>query len=217
VSYLDRLRARESGGDDTAKAPTSSARGRYQFLEGTWRGLMRSHPELGLTEDGRNDPEQQERAIQAFTAENASALRASGLDVTDPNLYALHMLGAGVGPQFLKAVKSSPETAISEVIPDSFIDANRNVFLDKNGRPKTVAQVYANYAGSFVSPLNEVDPQKSQATTNPFPESPPVYAGLSATPSSLGLGAPAVDQEGLASALAQLIALRRARRSNLYA
>src|SRR5690606_10488056 len=74
TAYLANTRRRESGGNDTAQNPNSSARGRYQFIDSTWADLMQRHPELGLTPDGRDDPAQQERAIRVFTQENARAL-----------------------------------------------------------------------------------------------------------------------------------------------
>lgn len=101
--YYASIRAAESGGNDTAKNPNSTATGRYQFIQSTWDGLRAKHPELGLTADGRLDPEQQERAIRAFTEDNARTLVRAGVAVTNGTLYAAHFLGAGTAAKVLRA------------------------------------------------------------------------------------------------------------------
>lgn len=128
--YFSAIRAAESGGDDRAKNPRSSATGRYQFIESTWNGLMKSRPDLGLTPDGRLDPAQQERAIQAFTADNARILERAGIPVNNGTLYAAHFLGAGGA---VKALSANPNAPIEAVVGDGVVKANP--FL----RGKTVA------------------------------------------------------------------------------
>jgi hypothetical protein len=106
--YYDATRAAESGGNPYAKASTSSATGLYQFLDGTWMNLMNKYPQLGLTKDGRTDPDQQQRAMQAFTQDNARVLQAKGIEISKPSLYAAHFLGAGGATQVLSAPDSDP-------------------------------------------------------------------------------------------------------------
>lgn len=107
-AYFGAIRAAESGGNDAAKNPNSTATGRYQFTEGTWSGLAQQHPELGLTPDGRTDPVQQERAIRAFTNDNIGTLRSKGLPVNPGNLYASHFLGAGGATEVLGLDDNTP-------------------------------------------------------------------------------------------------------------
>ena len=57
--------------------------------------MMRKHPGFGLTPDGRGNPDQEEKAIRAFTAGNADVLKSAGIEPTGGNLYAAHFLGAG--------------------------------------------------------------------------------------------------------------------------
>lgn len=111
AGYLANARAAESGGNDAAANPNSSARGRYQFLEGTWNGLAKQYPELGLTPEGRTDPAQQERAMEVFTRDNAAALAAKGLAVNPGSLYAAHFLGAGGASSVLGQDPASPLSA----------------------------------------------------------------------------------------------------------
>lgn len=119
--YLAAIRQAESGGNDSAQNPRSTATGRYQFIESTWNELMRRHPDLGLTADGRFDPEQQERAIRAFTRENAETLQRNGISPTNGNLYAAHFLGAGGAVSVLGADDAS---LVSSIVSAEVIDAN---------------------------------------------------------------------------------------------
>lgn len=117
-SYLANTRQAESGGNDAARNPNSSATGRYQFIDSTWQGLMNQYPQLGLTPEGRTDPAQQERAMRQFTADNARALQAAGIGVNPGSLYAAHFLGAGGASNVLGLADNTPMvTAVSpEVI-----------------------------------------------------------------------------------------------------
>ncbi len=141
--YLSTIRAKESGGNDLAKNPNSTATGRYQFTEGTWNSLARQHPELGLTPNGRTDPAQQERAIRVFTEQNAKALTAAGIPINPQNLYGAHFLGAGGATSFIPRAINNPDAPAASLVGPGVASANRSVFYNKDGTPKTAAQVYA--------------------------------------------------------------------------
>lgn len=149
--YLATTRAKESGGDDTAKNPSSTATGRYQFTQGTWNGLAKKYPDLGLTPNGRTDPAQQERAMQAFTDDNAKALTAAGIPINPGNLYVSHFLGEAGGPRFITGAMSSPDAPATSFVTPGAASANRTIFFNRDGSPKTAGEVYAErtsrYAG----------------------------------------------------------------------
>lgn len=149
AGYFANARSAESSGDDAAKNPNSTATGRYQFLRGTWDGLMRSNPELGLTADGRNDPQQQERAIRAFTAQNAEALRAKGIQPSDGNLYMAHFLGAGAAPNFISAVQQDPTVPAASLVTPQVARANAAVFFNRDGSPRSAGEVYQRMTARF--------------------------------------------------------------------
>jgi len=145
--YFASIRRAESGGNDAARNPRSTATGRYQFIESTWNQLARQYPHLGLTPDGRTDPEQQERAVRAFTSDNAAALRRAGIDTTPANLYAAHFLGAGGAVSVLGKPDNTP---LAAVLPDAVIRANPNL------RGMTVAdfrRMTARAGGGAVGPV----------------------------------------------------------------
>jgi hypothetical protein len=118
-SYYDSIRAAESGGNDSAKNPGSTATGRYQFLTSTWNDLARRYPQLGLTD--RTDGEQQERAIRVFTQENADVLTKEGLSTSNANLYAAHFLGVADAVDVLRGDNAD---SISEYVSPRVIKAN---------------------------------------------------------------------------------------------
>ncbi|CAO4179688.1 Transglycosylase SLT domain-containing protein [Methylorubrum populi] len=147
--YLSTTRATESGGNDLAKNPASTATGRYQFTKDTWAGLARKYPDLGLTPDGRTDAAQQERAMQAFTNDNARALTAAGVPINPGNLYVSHFLGEAGGPRFITGALSSPDAPATDFVTPGAARANRTIFFNRDGSPKTAGEVYAERTGRF--------------------------------------------------------------------
>lgn len=141
--YLASTRAKESGGNDLARNPSSTATGRYQFTEGTWNGLARKYPNLGLTPNGRTDPAQQERAMQAFTRDNAQALTAAGIPINPQTLYGAHFLGAFGFTSFARGAANNPGAPAINFVGSDAARANRTVFFNRDGSPKTAGEVFA--------------------------------------------------------------------------
>jgi hypothetical protein len=112
---------RESGGRGDAKNPNSSARGYFQWTDSTWNGLMRKYPQLGLTPDGRGDPNQEKRAYEVFTRDNQAVLSQNGIDVTPATTYAAHFLGAGGA---VNVLRHSDDTPLSSILGDDVMGAN---------------------------------------------------------------------------------------------
>lgn len=116
-SYTSKVRGAESGGNDNAANPSSSATGRYQIIDSTYNWYAKR---LGLTGD-KNDPANQEAVMKAYTQDSVDALNSNGLAVTDGNLYLLHFLGQDAGPNVLQ---EKGTTALSDVLPSRVINAN---------------------------------------------------------------------------------------------
>lgn len=184
--YLATTRAKESGGDDAAKNPSSTATGRYQFTQGTWNGLAKKYPDLGLTPNGRTDPAQQERAMQAFTDDNAKALTAAGVPINPGNLYVSHFLGEAGGPRFIAGAMSNPDAPATSFVTPGAASANRTIFFNRDGSPKTAGEVYAErtsrYAGGgpTVTPTLPTARTASAGPTMAVPAAPAPTATASA-------------------------------------
>lgn len=194
-SYFAFLAKRESGGRDNARAPTSSATGRYQFIDSTWHDLRTKHPELGLTPDGRTDPQQSHRAAQKLTSLNAAAIGRTD----SPSLYLAHWLGAGRAKALLGA---SPDASVTDLLPPEVINANRWAFTEKKtGRPLKVGEVMAKVASDFGG--NGATMRRMPAPMQVYDEQrrgmDPLPVQVATTPA-----APPQDRTALMSLLAQL-------------
>jgi hypothetical protein len=152
----------ESALNPSARAPTSSAAGLYQFTSGTWLNTLERHgAQHGMdwansliaggkvTDPGaraqimamRYDPD----ASAMMAAELASDNRAdlSGLLGREPDaaeLYLAHFLGSGGAREFLTALNADPSQSAAAVAPKAAA-ANRTIFFDPTGAPRSVAQV----------------------------------------------------------------------------
>ncbi|MBE7199230.1 MAG: hypothetical protein INR70_15720 [Parafilimonas terrae] len=186
--YLRTVSGIESGGDDAAKNPNSTATGRYQFTQDTWNGLARERPDLGLTPNGRTDPDQQERAMQAFTAKNADILSKAGIPLTPGHLYLSHFLGPAGGPRFITGAVSNPDAPATDFVTPGAAAANRTVFYNRDGSPKSAAEVYAERTGRF------------PGGSAPTPTLPTQVAGGGSTPT---MTMPALSASGRSSVVAQ--------------
>eukprot|EP00918_Siedleckia_nematoides_P041000 GHVU01089012.1.p1 GENE.GHVU01089012.1~~GHVU01089012.1.p1 ORF type:complete len:1028 (-),score=127.31 GHVU01089012.1:1524-4607(-) len=120
-SYYQSATNSESGGNVDAQNPNSSAEGLHQFTAGTWSDMMRNHPDLNLTVDGRRNAAQSWRAMRRFTEVNAQALARAGFDSTNGNLYAAHFLGAGGA---VSVLSGAPDQKVSSLVSEEVITAN---------------------------------------------------------------------------------------------
>lgn len=157
--YFGKLGAAESGNNPAAQASTSSAGGLFQFTEGTWNGLAQKYPDLQLTAEGRTDPkqvEQQQRAVRAFTRDNAATLASAGVIPTDANLRVAHFLGAKGAITFLNGVRDNPSAPATSLVSKEAADANRSVFYAADGTPLTAGAVYSRLTRGFGNDMTAV-------------------------------------------------------------
>lgn len=127
--YLNMVRRRESGGNDSARNPLSSASGRYQFIDSTYlqhaRGLYPGMSDQQLL-SMKNDPGVQDNVMGAFTQANKGILTNANLQPTAGNLYLAHFLGPGGA---VKALQADPNAPLSSVLGPDVLKANP--FLNK--------------------------------------------------------------------------------------
>src|SRR3546814_18241027 len=70
-------------------------------------------------------------------ADNQQTLEAQlGRNVTSTDLYLAHFLGVGGAAKFLRAHDQNPGASAAAVLP-SAASANRWVFYDRNGAPRS--------------------------------------------------------------------------------
>ena len=173
--YLYRQAKVESGLNPNAKASTSSASGLYQFTEQTWLGTIKNHgSEHGLSwaanaitkgSDGRyhvaddttrqeilalrQSPETSAAMAGEYASDNKDVLEAKlGRDASPTDLYMAHFLGPAGATRFLKAKDADPDQSAAAIMPAA-ARANRWVFYDKAGHPRSLDQVYQRFAARF--------------------------------------------------------------------
>lgn len=163
----------ETGGNDKAKNPTSSATGAGQFLDSTWLSTIKAHkPELarGKTNEEllgmRTDGKLAREMVTAYRQDNARALTARGVPATAVNLYAAHHFGPGGAVKFANLPDSAP---MSKVLSPRELAANKYL------QGKTVGDVKANWAKRGMkdgggSAGSEAAPGRAAAPTGPRTE-----------------------------------------------
>lgn len=180
--YLVATARIESNFNPTAAAPTSSARGLYQFIDQTWLGTLKeAGSQLGYgkyadaitrTSSGRyevsdpaakteilalrNDPAA--NAAMAGVLTNSNRLKLTGRlgrAPTDGELYMAHFLGVGGAGRLIETMQKNPGQRADAVFPAA-ASANRSIFYDGGGSARSVSQVHAllesKYAGAMNSP-----------------------------------------------------------------
>ena len=134
-TLVDRIIGVESGGNASAKNPTSSATGLGQFIESTWLRMFKEYfPDRAssLTDAAilelRKDADTSRKMVDLYLRENAEHLRKAGVEINDANLYLSHFLGPG-GAAAL--IKSAPGTQASDVLSPGQVNANQSVLAGK--------------------------------------------------------------------------------------
>lgn len=173
--YLVNQARTESSFRPDVKAATSSATGLYQFIDQTWLGTVSEHgAKHGLsdissqiqkdfqgryfvTDDSvkkqilelRKDPEIASLMAAEFAADNGNFLQTqTGKEATPTDLYMAHFLGAGGATKFIKAMQETPYRPAAHLLPAA-ASANKNIFYNKDGSPKSFDAIYASFERKF--------------------------------------------------------------------
>jgi hypothetical protein len=178
--YLVAAAKIESNLNPQAAAPTSSARGLYQFIEQTWLGTVkeagaafgydRYANAITRTASGgyevsdpamrkevlalRKDPAANAAMAGVLTQSNSFKLTGTlGRRPTDGELYIAHFLGAGGASRLISNVANNPQADATTMFPRAAA-ANRSIFYDRSGTARNVSQVYAELTGRYQNAAN---------------------------------------------------------------
>ena len=165
----------ESGFNPNARARTSSATGLFQFIDQTWLGTVKQHGSKHGMEwaasaiqrgangryhvadpamrqailDLRKDPGAASSMAAEFASDNQSYLENRlGRATESVDLYLAHFLGAGGAAKFLKAHDANPNASAASALP-SAARANRWVFYNKDGSPRSFAEIRNRFAAKL--------------------------------------------------------------------
>ena len=124
----------ESAFDPNAGAKTSSAKGLYQFIKGTWAGMVKTYGEKYpiLKEKGPEDAEANAIAGALYIKENSAILKKANIPINATTIYTAHFLGAG-GAR--KLFSLPPDSIAAESLPDA-AKANDFIFYKKDATTK---------------------------------------------------------------------------------
>ena len=186
-SYLFSQARIESGLNPNARARTSSATGLFQFIDQTWLGTVKRHGAahgLGWAADAiqrtpsgryhvadpaarraildlRRQPEAASAMAAEFASDNQQYLEGRlGRPVESVDLYLAHFLGPAGAARFLRAHDSNPNASAAGILP-SAARANRWVFFNRDGTPRSFAQIrerFADRIGGGSGPLPSRQP-----------------------------------------------------------
>jgi hypothetical protein len=183
--YLLTTAKMESDFNPTAGASTSSAHGLFQFIDQTWLGTVKeAGAQLGYgnyadaitkSSDGsysvsdpaarraimklRDDPAAASSMAAALTQSNSFKLTGMiGRRPTDRELYMAHFMGVGGAAKLIANAEDNPQASGARLFPNAAA-ANRSIFYDRNGRARSVSEVYSvlsqRYASAAASPVTQ--------------------------------------------------------------
>ena len=188
-AYLTATAAAESGFKTDARAPSSSATGLYQFIDGTWLDMVKAHGakyglgryasalEGGKIDAGmrreilglRNDPKLAAGMAAELTRGNQRHLEQNvGGDLGKTDLYLAHFLGASGAERFIQAARANATQAAAPLFPEA-ASSNRAIFYE-GSRARSLAEVYQRFAAKIGGDPLVAPP----ATPSPGMASPPV-------------------------------------------
>lgn len=149
AGYLKKVAVVESGGKAGAQAGTSSASGLFQFTAGTWKQMVK---EMGkdYTLEDRFDPKKSEEVAAYFSNKQRQQLeKGTGQQASDTDMYMAHFLGAGGATKFLNALRQDPNAPATAGATEQQINANLSIFVTKDGRLRTLQEVYDLMSGKL--------------------------------------------------------------------
>ena len=198
----------ESDFDPSAGATTSSAHGLYQFIDQTWLGTVKeAGTQLGYgsysdaitrTSSGsytvddpfmkrsimklRDDPEAASSMAAALTQSNSFKLTGLlGRPPSDSELYIAHFMGVGGAAKLIANAEDNPQAVGARLFPNA-ASANRSIFYAKDGRARSVSEVYSVLNARYASASNAKSTRSAMAMYGDAPSTTQVAAANGVQP-----------------------------------
>lgn len=149
----------ESSLNPNAKARTSSAKGLFQFLDGTWREMLgKFGNKLGIPQNAsQQDPVAATLLAGEYFRGNSKYLPENRKGPVD--LYMSHFMGPGGARKFLNALNQNPsKTGVS--VDRRAANANPSIFFSSRG-PKSLGEIYESFAKKMLAYSSKVGPLTS--------------------------------------------------------
>ncbi|MDE5441164.1 lytic transglycosylase domain-containing protein [Bradyrhizobium sp. CSA207] len=199
----------ESDFNPAAGATTSSAHGLYQFIDQTWLGTVKeAGAQLGYgsysdaitkTSSGtytvddpmmkrsimklRDDPEAASSMAAALTQSNSFKLTGMlGRRPSDSELYMAHFMGVGGAAKLIANAEDNPQAVGARLFPNAAA-ANRSIFYARDGRARSVSEVYSVLDARYASAANAKSTRSAMAMYGGTPSTTQVASanGVQAT------------------------------------
>ena len=165
----------ESNFNPNAQAPTSSAKGLFQFIEQTWLSTLKEQggalgyapyadaiarqpsgqysvpdPRMyGRIMELRSDPNANALMAGAYTRANAGKLgERLGRAPSEGELYIAHFMGPNGASRLIEMAHRQPNTPAAGIFPGP-ARANPQVFYDARGNARGAGEVYRSLVGRY--------------------------------------------------------------------
>jgi hypothetical protein len=165
----------ESNLNPNAQAPTSSAKGLFQFIEQTWLSTLKEQGgalgyapyanAISRQASGQytvGDPRMYDRIMELRADPNANALMAGaytrantgklgerlGRQPTEGELYIAHFMGPQGAARLIEMAQQRPHAPAAAAFPGP-ARANPSVFYDARGQARGAAEVYRSLVGRY--------------------------------------------------------------------
>jgi soluble lytic murein transglycosylase-like protein len=203
--YLLATAKMESNFNPTASAPTTSARGLFQFIDQTWLGTVKeAGAQLGygnyadaITKSSgtysvsdptarsailklRDDPAASSAMAGVLTQSNSFRLTGKiGRRPTNGELYMAHFMGVGGAAKLIANAEDNPQASGARLFPNAAA-ANRSIFYERGGRARSVSEVYSVLTQRYASAANSPATRTAMASVGMTPASKVAVAAATA-------------------------------------
>src|SRR5213082_1743884 len=208
--YLLTTAKMESDFNPAAGASTSSARGLYQFIDQTWLGTVKeAGAQLGyggyadaITKSAsgsysvsdpaahktimklRDDPEAASAMAAVLTQSNSFKLTGMiGRRPTDSELYMAHFMGVGGAAKLIANAEDNPQAVGARLFPNAAA-ANRSIFYARDGRARSVSEVYSVLNARYASAANSKTTRSAMAMYGGTPSTTQVASAHGVQPAA---------------------------------